>query len=344
MGLISLTCPACGAQLDNLDDSRDTYFCTYCGNKITHETIIVKHQGEISLTGVASEKTLLQRAYNFLEEYNYPEAKSYFDRVLDINPRCASAYMGLLMCKYKVPTTEHLLIATNIDFSTDIDYRRAVQYSSGEENKRYKDVNGYAHQFCMEIMALRKELDDGMKKMVRERDEAEKKLIEDRTQAEKDLKKCESALNNISSRKASADKRYRKEVIKRIIIILVFIVLTLVSFSFNNVLPLILGFFTLVMILVELIKIVDLHKWIYSDADYKRQIMKKNQEYGDITNALSNLNGKIQILNPQFEQNMQAFIAQNSKEKKACIEKWRQIYPEIEKVLYNPLFSMIDHG
>ena len=33
MGLISMKCPACGAVLENLDENREFFFCTYCGNK-----------------------------------------------------------------------------------------------------------------------------------------------------------------------------------------------------------------------------------------------------------------------------------------------------------------------
>lgn len=53
--------------------------------------------------GSPSAKTFLQRAYLFLEDGEFDKASEYFEKVLDIDPKCAEAYLGkyLVSCKFR---------------------------------------------------------------------------------------------------------------------------------------------------------------------------------------------------------------------------------------------------
>ena len=56
-----------------------------------HETVVVKNEGG------ANTDALLKRGNMALEYYKWDDAKSYFDRVLDMDAECAEAYLGLFL-------------------------------------------------------------------------------------------------------------------------------------------------------------------------------------------------------------------------------------------------------
>lgn len=47
MKLISLTCPNCNANLDNIDPSRPFYYCQYCGTKIALDDGTIRKETHI---------------------------------------------------------------------------------------------------------------------------------------------------------------------------------------------------------------------------------------------------------------------------------------------------------
>ena len=56
-----------------------------------HETVVVKNEGS------ANTSALLKRGNMALEYNKWDDAKSYFDRVLDMDAECAEAYLGLFL-------------------------------------------------------------------------------------------------------------------------------------------------------------------------------------------------------------------------------------------------------
>ena len=83
MGLVSLKCPECGAELD-IDDSREYAFCSYCGSKVMREKTRIELSGSVSVKGIAGADSLLQRAFIFLEDGDFSSAGQYIERVLDL--------------------------------------------------------------------------------------------------------------------------------------------------------------------------------------------------------------------------------------------------------------------
>lgn len=66
MPFVSVKCPSCGGNIQ-LDDSRESGFCVYCGAKVMYKEVVQKMQlsGEVSVKGVADVERLLQNAETF---------------------------------------------------------------------------------------------------------------------------------------------------------------------------------------------------------------------------------------------------------------------------------------
>ena len=139
MGFIALKCPSCGADIE-LDKSREFGFCQYCGTKIVQDKQIIEYRGTINVDGIASEKALLERANMFLDGYNFSNAEDYYDRVLDLNPKCADAYWGLLKCKLRVPKDADLQRLPRPLTGYD-QYQHAVKFANDEQKDYYTSIN-----------------------------------------------------------------------------------------------------------------------------------------------------------------------------------------------------------
>ena len=96
-------------------------------------------------TGYANTTTansLLERAFIFIEDGDFESGDDYCEKVLDIDPRCATAYLGKLMVDLKVKKRRQLAsVAT--DFSENINYKRLVRFGSDE---LVDEVNAYLEE------------------------------------------------------------------------------------------------------------------------------------------------------------------------------------------------------
>lgn len=81
MGLICLTCPSCGGEIQ-LDDLRSFGFCLYCGQKIILEEAIER---TVIIDQTANIENLLKRANDFYRRNQGKKALEYIDKVLDID-------------------------------------------------------------------------------------------------------------------------------------------------------------------------------------------------------------------------------------------------------------------
>lgn len=137
MGFIQLKCPNCGANAE-LSEDREFCFCNYCGTKLVREKIVVEHRGKVSLDGFANEKSLLDRAYIFLEDEKFSDADAYFERVLDINPRCSEAYLGKLMCENNCRRLEQIFLFEPL--SSNSNYKNAIKFATEEEKNKLENL------------------------------------------------------------------------------------------------------------------------------------------------------------------------------------------------------------
>lgn len=71
---------------------------------------------------------LLKRAFMFLEDGKWNSANEYCEKVLDINPECAEAYLGKLMAQYNINKREDLRNTTKA-FDKSINYQKAYKFA-----------------------------------------------------------------------------------------------------------------------------------------------------------------------------------------------------------------------
>lgn len=114
----------------------------------------------------ATVESLLKRANMFLEDEEFQRADEYAERILDIDPECAQAYLIKLCCDFKVKNSASL---GNLKqpFTENNNYKKIIRFgdsalkkelkgyvTKAEENKKNEHENQLAHQKSLE--AIRK--------------------------------------------------------------------------------------------------------------------------------------------------------------------------------------------
>ncbi|MCI5727965.1 MAG: TIR domain-containing protein [Clostridia bacterium] len=85
-------------------------------------------------------QALLKRADIFLDNGQFDEATSYYNRVLDKDPENARAYWGQLMCRRKCRTADEL-IRYGKPIDREIAYKNAVRFAPAELKQTYVAVH-----------------------------------------------------------------------------------------------------------------------------------------------------------------------------------------------------------
>lgn len=106
---------------------------------------------ETNAPGVTS---LLKRAALFLEDGDTASAREYYDRVLDIDPECAEAYMGKV-CAETGCRKESDLGALNYCVDMRGDWQKAVRFASAGQKQKYEgymaSVRARVEEHCYEL-------------------------------------------------------------------------------------------------------------------------------------------------------------------------------------------------
>ncbi len=100
----------------------------------TTERVIVRESSPQS----ATVESLITRAFMFLEDRKWDEATDYCNRVLDINPEEARAYVGLLMADNK-KRKQGELKSLEQPFDNDPNYRKILTYGDTALAQTFKD-------------------------------------------------------------------------------------------------------------------------------------------------------------------------------------------------------------
>ncbi|MBQ9227768.1 MAG: zinc ribbon domain-containing protein [Eubacterium sp.] len=132
MAYQAVTCPQCGAAISYVPD-RGAFFCQYCGAKIEKEQLNINISGNVTVTGIAGEQSLLERAFLFLEDADYDSADKYFERVLDANPKCARAYMGKLLVQKRYRSVSEMVSGYQRPVERCAFFQKALRFAKGEE-------------------------------------------------------------------------------------------------------------------------------------------------------------------------------------------------------------------
>ena len=106
---------------------------------------------ETNAPGVTS---LLKRAALFLEDGDTASAREYYDRVLDIDPECAEAYMGKV-CAETGCRKESDLGALNYCVDMRGDWQKALRFASAGQKQKYEgymaSVRARVEEHCHEL-------------------------------------------------------------------------------------------------------------------------------------------------------------------------------------------------
>lgn len=106
---------------------------------------------ETNAPGVTS---LLKRAALFLEDGDTASAREYYDRVLDIDPECAEAYMGKV-CAETGCRKESDLGTLNYCVDMRGDWQKAVRFASAGQKQKYEgymaSVRARVEEHCYEL-------------------------------------------------------------------------------------------------------------------------------------------------------------------------------------------------
>ena len=93
---------------------------------------VIKSDEPEAETGAASNNTtvapLLKRAFIFLEDGNWQSADEYCEKVLDLDPECAKAYLGKLMAELKVRKPADL-INCSLPFDNRANYQKVIRFA-----------------------------------------------------------------------------------------------------------------------------------------------------------------------------------------------------------------------
>ncbi len=99
----------------------------------------VKETVAVSNTAAANAASLLERVFLFLEDGKWQDANIYCEKVLDINPKSAEAYLGKLMAELKVKTRTKLADCEQ-PFDGSENYSKIIRF--GDE-KLENEIRGY---------------------------------------------------------------------------------------------------------------------------------------------------------------------------------------------------------
>jgi len=133
--MATISCDICGGTL-SMDASGDFAVCDSCGMKHTKDRVKAMAQevtGTVAVSNIASIESLMKRGLLDLEDSKF--GHNYFDKILDINPDYAPAYIGKLCADLRVKN-ESLLVNQTEPFDNNPNYIKAMRFA--DENCRIR--------------------------------------------------------------------------------------------------------------------------------------------------------------------------------------------------------------
>jgi len=86
--------------------------------------------------------SLIKRAYIFLEDSDWSKADEYFERILDLDPECAEAYLGKLLSVLHVCAIDELKNCPN-SFENSNYYKKVLRFGDEKLRTNLKDIIDY---------------------------------------------------------------------------------------------------------------------------------------------------------------------------------------------------------
>ena len=112
----------------------------------------------VNLSGNGSTAPLLKRVFLFLEDGNWAEADEYCEKVLDLDPECAEAYLGKLMAELQVKNQKALTDCIT-PFEDNANYAKVLRFGNSKLTAMLTDCvatqpQKIAYQEALNAMSL----------------------------------------------------------------------------------------------------------------------------------------------------------------------------------------------
>ena len=123
--------------------------------------------GTVQVEGAANAASYLRRGELALEDGRWDEAEGFFDKVLDIEPENARAYLGKLLAKQKLPSVENLKTQTE-PFDDDKDYQKALRFADEELRQKLQDCDSAYREHVVRLKAEEEERRQWIRRLLSE--------------------------------------------------------------------------------------------------------------------------------------------------------------------------------
>lgn len=140
-----LKCKVCGGDL-GVSDGASVVCCAYCGTSQTVSLLAdaprALHADSVAAEGGIAEASsgqgtmpkvspMVTRGNLALEDGDYAQAKTFFERALNLEPENAHAYLGKFLARYRAPSLDALKDRP-ISYEDDADFSKAHRFAEGE--------------------------------------------------------------------------------------------------------------------------------------------------------------------------------------------------------------------
>jgi len=139
-------------------------------SKSQAEEIKTQSSGATPVFGTAGAGIdgLLKRAFIFLEDGDFKQAGDYCDRVLDIDPENARAYVGLLLAELKIKKEKELSLNEK-PLDQLANYQKAVRYS----DEAYRNWLEQCNQYILNRIREKEEQENERQRLIAEQQQKE---------------------------------------------------------------------------------------------------------------------------------------------------------------------------
>ena len=147
----------------------------------------------------ANVDSLLKRVFMFLENAQWDDANTYCEKVLDIDPENAKAYLGKFMVERQIKKQEELENAVNLNFGTQ-NFTNALKFADEELKTLLKSCINSCEQYA------RKSYQQWYDSYIKISEESEPDIVSSLCDLQRDLVKVRAELNEIEKAPVSSQE------------------------------------------------------------------------------------------------------------------------------------------
>lgn len=145
MGIVSLNCPNCGAQVD-MDDSREFGYCNMCGSKVMVDKMIVEHKGRVTIDNSAELNNLYVLARRARDDGNSANAQKYYEEIVVKDPSSWEANFYSVFFQSMNCTVADIGVAASRVANCEETVFRLIKESIADNKKREEAIIEVASQ------------------------------------------------------------------------------------------------------------------------------------------------------------------------------------------------------